>query len=144
VKLILAITMIALIPGASFAGSGHGHHHHNHEASVEAAPKGGMLRDCKPYRCELLLMGSNAYIHVYEKKNKKLVELGIKQLAKKVTGKVRFPKETKEHDVVFTWKKDKYHAKIKRISRVHRYDLHIMMKINGKDVMADFGVDNVH
>lgn len=112
---------------------------HNHEASVEAAPHGGTLRDAPPYKVELVLNGDNAKLYVYDNKLKP-VKLD-KEILK---GQLAFPKDKKKKEVVFKKSGDLYEGTLVGISKVHRYDLHVEIEAAGKKVMADFGVDNIH
>jgi len=135
-KLILLGCTIALLSPVSHAGPGH-----NHEASIEAAPHGGVLRDASPYKVELVLNGDLARMHVYDKTLKPVV-LDKPQ----VKGRLKFPRQTKE--TVVTLKRtaagDAYEARMPGISKVHRYDLHIDLEVGDQKVVADFGVDNIH
>lgn len=115
---------------------------HNHEASVEPAPRGGVLRDAPPYKSELVLNGDEARIYVYSKVGEKLepAQLGSTSME----GRLRFPRDKKERSVTFKRAGDAFVARIAGIDKKHRYDLHITLLEAGKRVVLDFGVDNIH
>lgn len=129
---ILALTVFAGQP--AMAGDDH-----NHEASVEAAPNGGTLRDALPYKVELVLKGDKATVYLYDSKLKQ-----VKLDQETATGRLGFPKDKKKKEVIFKKVGDVYEATLTGISKVHRYDLHIDIQAQGKKIMADFGVDNIH
>ena len=132
ILILLALTSL----GADSAQAGDDH---NHEASVEAAPHGGTLRDAPPYKVELVLKGDKATLYVYDSKLKPVAL--DKDTA---TGQLAFPKDKKKKDVTFKKAGEVYEATLAGISKVHRYDLHINLEAQGKKVVADFGVDNIH
>ena len=117
---------------------------HNHEAAVEDAPQGGILRDALPYKAELVLKKDLASVYVYQKKGDKLELVSKEKLKESITGQLAFPKDKKKREVTFTLKDKAYEAKLAGIDKVHRYDLHITLNVEGKPVIADFGVDNIH
>lgn len=136
-KTLLTIFAIAtLMAHPSFAGEGHDH---NHEAAIEAAPHGGTLRDALPYKVELVLKGDKATIYVYDAKLKQ-----VKLDKDEAKGHLAFPKDKAKKEVVFKKSGDVYEATLPGISKVHRYDLHVNVEAQGKKVVADFGVDNIH
>lgn len=135
-KLIMTLIIFAFIGAPTFA-----HDEHNHEASIEAAPHGGVMRDSPPYKSELTIENENVKIYVYDAEVK---PVDTKKLKSSIKGKLRFPKEKKEREVIFKLAGDSYGAKIPGIDKVHRYDLHVDLIIDGKKVLADFGVDNIH
>ncbi len=130
--------MVAFLASTAYAGEGH---RHSHEAAVEAAPHGGILRDAMPFKAELILNGDDAKVYIYDKQLKPVV-LDHAELK----GQLKFPRQTKE--TIVTLKRASsgayYETKLKGISNVHRYDLHIDLKIGDQTVLADFGVDNIH
>ncbi len=134
--IILATLFVA--PTMSFAGDDQDH---DHEAAVEAAPHGGILRNAPPYKAELTLTKDQAKIYVYDKD---VVPVAKKKLKANIKGQVAFPKDKKKRDVTFKLVGDAYEAKIAGIDKVHRYDLHVTLVMDGKSVLADFGVDNIH
>jgi len=133
----LALVLGMFVPG--FAASAH--EDHDHQPAVEAAPHGGILRNALPYKTELVLEKDNAVVYVYDKDVKPVLAT---RLAKVVKGKLAFPKEKTKREVAFNLKDGAYRAKLPGIDKVHRYDLHITITVDGKDVLADFGVDNIH
>lgn len=134
---VLATTAIScLLPQLSFA-----HDEHNHEAAVEAAPHGGILRNAPPYKSELVLHKDAAKIYVYDKDVKPVPKALLKE---SIRGQIAFPKDKKKREVVFKHTGEAYEAQIAGIDKVHRYDLHVTLEINGQPVLADFGVDNIH
>ncbi len=133
---IIALLSVFLIPFAAFS-----HDEHDHEPAPEPAPKGGILRNALPYKSELVLKNHLAKIYVYDK-DVKPVEL--KKLKETIKGQLAFPKDKKKREVVFKLVGDAYEAKIPGIEKVHRYDLHVTLEVEGKPVLADFGVDNIH
>jgi len=135
-QLILAIAL--LLGMTSFAGDDH---HHDHEAAVEQAPRGGILRNADPYKAELVLNKDVARIYVYDKAVKPVAKTKLKET---ITGKLAFPKDKKKKDVTFKLVGDAYEAQLKGIDKVHRYDLHVTLEVDGKPILADFGVDNIH
>lgn len=117
------------------------HEEHNHEAAVEVAPHGGVLRDARPYKSELVIQGELVKIYVYDKDVKPVAKEKLKSIIK---GQLAFPKDKKKRDVVFKLSGDFYEARIPGIDKVHRYDLHVTLEIEGQPILADFGVDNIH
>lgn len=136
VCLVIATTLLT-VSGASYAHD----HDHDHEAAVEAAPHGGVLRNAPPYKSELVLNKDQAKIYVYDKDVKPVVQSKLKE---SITGQIAFPKDKKKREVIFKLVGDAYEAKIIGIDKVHRYDLHVTLNIEGKSILADFGVDNIH
>lgn len=132
--LLVLLAVMSLGAQPAFGGDDH-----NHEAAVEAAPHGGVLRDAAPYKVELVLKGDKATLYVYDAKLKP-----VKLDKETALGKLRFPKEKNQKEVVFKRAGDVYEATLAGISKVHRYDLHIDVEAQGKKVVADFGVDNIH
>lgn len=132
--LLLLLSTLLLSPAY---GSGD----HNHEASVEAAPHGGILRDALPFKAELVLNKDNARIFLYDKELKAVAK---EKLPATIKGQLAFPKDKKKKEVTFNLKGDAYESKLAGISKVHRYDLHVNVTIEGKPVVLDFGVDNIH
>jgi hypothetical protein len=114
---------------------------HNHEAAVEAAPHGGILRNAPPFKAELVLDKDDAKVFVYDKDVK---PVDTNRLKKVIAGNLAFPKDKAKKAVKFELKENAYHAKLVGIDKVHRYDLHITLEVDGKPVIADFGVDNIH
>lgn len=120
---------------------------HNHEAAVEAAPRGGMLRDVLPhFKSELVIEKELVKLFIYDTK---LVLLTPDKETLK--GRVQFPREKKPRAVVFKIVKPSkptdptyYETKIAKIDKVHRFDLHVTLELGDKKGMADFGVDNIH
>lgn len=135
-KAYLFLALLYVSPHISLAGDGH-----NHESAVEPAPRGGILRDAPPYKSELVLDKDTARIFVYDK-TLKLVPKD--KLSSTVNGQLAFPKDKKKREVVFELKGDNYEAKLPGIDKVHRYDLHVTLQVEGKSIMADFGIDNIH
>jgi len=119
-----------------YAGEGH-----NHEAAIEPAPHGGILRDSPPYKVELVLNNDNAKIYVYDKN---LNPVPNSELGSTAVGALAFPKERKKREVIFKLSESAYEGEMPGISAVHRYDLHVDITIDGKKVIGDFGVDNIH
>lgn len=132
--IFLALTLA--VPTLSFA-----HDEHNHEAAMEAAPHGGILRNAPPFKAELTLSKDQVKIFVYDKDVKPVAKEKLKDSVK---GQVALPKDKKKREVTFKLAGDAYEAKIAGIDKVHRYDLHVTLVIDGKSVLADFGVDNIH
>jgi hypothetical protein len=126
--------ILALLAVAPFARS---HEGHVHEAALEAAPRGGVLRDAEPFKAEAVLKGDVVRVYVY---NKELKPLDLDQ--PEARGEVQFPRQ-KAKTVTFKRQGECYEATIKGISKVHRYDLHLHLKINGVKALADFGIDNI-
>lgn len=113
------------------------HEGHSHEAALEAAPHGGILRDATPFKAEAVLNGDVVRVYVYDKKLKPL------RLDKsEAKGEVHFPRQ-KAKPVTFKQRDGFYESTIKGISKVHRYDLHLNLEINGIKALADFGIDNI-
>ena len=140
--LLLALLLVAGLPvRLALGGGGHDHHGHNHEAAVEAAPRGGILRDSPPFKTELLLKGDLVTIYVYDQK---LTPVTGSRLAATIQGELAFPKDRERRTVTFALAQDSYQATIPNIGAVHRYDLHIKGLIDGTEVLMDFGVDNIH
>ena len=131
-KTIVALSIFTILN--AFAGDGH-----NHEAAVEPAPHGGTLRDAKPYKAELVLNGDEAKIYMYDA-NVKPATLS----ATEMKGKLRFPKQKKESEVIFKKTGEAFVTILKGVSKVHRYDLHVNFEQDGKKILIDFGVDNIH
>lgn len=127
---------ILCLVGTVYAGEGH-----NHEAAIEPAPHGGILRDSPPYKTELVLNGDEAKIYVYDKD---LNLMPNNKLGSEAIGALRFPKEKEHRKVIFKLGDSFYEGKMTGISSVHRYDLHVDMNIDGKSIVGDFGVDNIH
>lgn len=117
---------------------------HNHEASIEVAPRGGILRDALPYKAELLLSKDEVKIYIYEKTGKDLKLVSLDKLKKEIKARLAFPKDKKKREVIFVLKENAYMAKIPGIEKVHRYDLHVTLEVEGKPILADFGVDNIN
>ena len=137
-KYVMATVLVAMV---GLANQCLAHDDHNHEAAVEAAPHGGILRNAPPYKSELVLKKDVAKVYVYDKDVKPVSKEKLKESIK---GQVAFPKDKKKRDVLFKLAGDAYEAKIPGIEKVHRYDLHITLEVEGKSVLADFGVDNIH
>lgn len=135
-KYVLLVAMAMAVQAVSFASDDH-----NHEAAVEAAPHGGILRNAAPLKGELVLNKDQAKIYVYDKDLKPLPKEKMKASIK---GQVAFPKDKKKRSVTFKLVGDAYEAKIKGIDKTHRYDLHVTVESDGKPVLIDFGVDNIH
>lgn len=136
-KILFTLTFSA-ISFYSYGSGGHGHGHtHNHEAAVEPAPHGGNLRGAGNFKAEVVLNGDNIKLYVYDKKLKPLT---LK--AKELKGDVQFPKQ-KTKTVTFKQKGTTYETTIKGISKVHRYDLHVILEKDGKKTKVDFGIDNI-
>ena len=117
------------------------HEDHNHEASVEAAPHGGVLRDATPYKSELVLNKDMAKIYIYEKDLKPVTKDRMKPT---IQGELSFPKDKKPKEVTLNYKGDAYEGTLKGVSKVHRYDFHVTVTVDGKPVNVDFGVDNIN
>lgn len=113
------------------------HEGHVHEAALEAAPRGGTLRDAKPFKAELIMKGDVVQVYVYDKE---LTQLALDQ--EEAKAEVQFPRK-KAKPVTFKKKGEFYEAMIKGISKVHRYDLHLNLDIGGVKTIADFGIDNI-
>lgn len=133
----LIILGMLIFVGTALAGDGHGH---NHEAAVEPAPHGGILRDSSPYKVELVLNGDKANIYVYDDK---LQPISKDRLTATIKGKLGFPKEQPK-EVSFTLGSDSYEGILTGIAAVHRFDMHVDLVIDGKVVVGDFGIDNIH
>jgi hypothetical protein len=131
IGIAIILSSLALTPAL------HAHEGHTHEAAMEAAPHGGLLRDAAPFKAEAVLNGDVVRIYVYDKMLKPVVL--DKDQAK---AEVQFPKQ-KSKPVIFKRKEGAYEATIKGISKVHRYDLHVNLEINGQKALADFGIDNI-
>ena len=116
------------------------HEGHSHEPALEAAPHGGILRDAPPYKTELTLQGADAKIYLYDKTLKPVPAARLKPEAK---GRLGLPKDKTKREVVFKLTGDRYEAKLPGIEKVHRFDLHVNMTVDGKDILGDFGVDNI-
>lgn len=129
---------LLMLPTILYAGGGHDH---NHESAVEAAPRGGMLRDSPPFKVELLLTNDRAQIYVYDAS---LNLVASDRLASEAKGKLRFPREKSDREVVFIRKGDAYESTLQGIGSVHRFDMHVDIVIDGKTVVGDFGIDNIH
>lgn len=134
--LLIFASLTLAVGNFTFAGEGH-----NHEAAAENAPHGGILRNAGVYKSELVLEKDFAKVYVYDKDMKPIEE---KRLKPSVVGQLGFPKDKKKKDVNFDYKGGVYQAKLAGIDKVHRYDLHITLEVDGKPVLADFGVDNIH
>ena len=135
-KLFLLAILIGQLAIVGFA-----HDDHDHEAAVEAAPHGGILRNAPPYKSELVLNKDLAKIFVYDKDVKPVAKEKLKNTIK---GTLAFPKDKQKREVVFKLTGDAYEAKLSGIDKVHRYDLHVTLEVDGKAILADFGVDNIH
>jgi len=129
-----AVFVVSLGVAFPVLASGDGH---NHEAAVEAAPHGGNLRDSGKYKSEIVIAGDNVKIYFYDKKLKP-----VKAEAEKIQGEVEFPKQ-KRKPVTLTKSGDIYEGKIEGLGKVHRYDLHFNVVLQGTKFVADFGVDNI-
>ena len=140
-----AVVVIMMVVCAVFSAPQHaragGGHDHNHEAAIEAAPRGGMLRDAPPFKVELLLTNDLAQIYVYDAS---LSLVASDRLASEIKGRLRFPREKSDREVVFVRKGDAYESTLAGISAVHRFDMHVDIVVDGKTVVGDFGVDNIH
>ncbi|MDZ4786303.1 MAG: hypothetical protein SGJ02_09540 [bacterium] len=138
-KQIMILIFLGLFAslGTAYAGDGHGH---NHEAAVEPAPRGGILRDSPPYKVELVLNGDKANIYVYDNDLKPIAK---ERLASTIKGELGFPKE-KAKEVTLTLGSDSYEGILAGISAVHRFDMHVKLVIDQKEVVGDFGIDNIH
>lgn len=136
-KNLALATLISLACGTTALASGD----HDHEAAVEAAPHGGILRNAAPYKAELVLKKDNAKVYVYDDKMKPVAK---EKLKPSIKGELGFPKDKKKKQVTFDLKSDAYEATLAGIGKVHRYDLHITLEVDGKPILADFGVDNIH
>lgn len=132
---VLLVVLASLLTVPAFAGEGH-----NHEAAVEPAPHGGILRDSPPYKVELVLNGDHAKIYVYDSA---LQPVKKESLAATAKGELAFPKE-KPQEVVFNYGEDGYEATVKGISTVYRFDMHVKLMIDQKEIIGDFGIDNIH
>lgn len=132
----IKLLCLMLLAGVVYAGEGH-----NHEAAIEPAPHGGILRDSSPYKVELVLNNDNAKVYVYDKN---LNPIPNDKLAKTAVGALAFPKERNKREVIFKLSESAYEGEMPGISAVHRYDLHIDLTIDGKKIVGDFGVDNIH
>ncbi len=130
--IVFLFLLLAIAAPPSFAHEGH-----VHEAALEAAPHGGILRDAPPYKTEAVLNGDTVRVYIYDKTLAPV--LPQKPQAK---AEVTFPRQ-KSKPVIFLKKDGFYEATIKGISKVHRYDLHIILEINKDKVVADFGIDNI-
>jgi flagellar hook assembly protein FlgD len=135
-KILLSLILLVGVPVTVAA-----HDDHDHEPAVEAAPHGGILRNAAPYKSELVLEKDNVKIYVYDKDVKPVAKEKLKDTIK---GQLAFPKDKKKREVVFKLDGDHYAAKIAGIEKVHRYDLHVTLEVEGKPILADFGVDNIH
>jgi hypothetical protein len=129
--------IVAIIAGLALTPQIKAHEGHVHEAALEAAPHGGILRDAKPFKVEAVLNGDTVRLYVYDAglKPVKLDKFEAK-------AEVQFPRQ-KPRRVIFTRKEGYYETTVPGISKVHRYDLHVTLDINGKKVVADFGIDNI-
>lgn len=112
---------------------------HNHEAAIEPAPHGGILRDAKPYKAELVLNGDEASVYIYDS-SLKPAPLTTQSLK----GSIRLPKQKKESQVTFNKSGDVFKSVLKGVSKVHRFDLHIYLIEAGQKTVLDFGIDNIH
>lgn len=138
-KRIMTLILLGIFfsVGSAFAGDGHGH---NHEAAVEPAPRGGILRDSPPFKVELVLNGDKANIYVYDNELKPIAK---ERLTSTIKGKLGFPKEQPK-EVSLTLAEDSYEGILAGIGSVHRFDMHVDLVIDGKVVVGDFGIDNIH
>lgn len=114
------------------------HGDHKHEEAVEAPPHGGVLRDALPFKSEIIVNGDDVTLYVYDKDLKPAV---LDKPAFK--GEIQFPRQ-KRKSVTFTRDGDVYKARIPGITKVHRYDLHVIIDVGGVTAEADFGIDNIH
>jgi hypothetical protein len=80
-------------------------------------------------------------VYVYDKNLQPVPKNKLKDTA---VGSIAFPRDKNKREVVFTLKDTVYEAKIPSISAVHRFDLHVNFLVDGKEVLGDFGVDNIH
>ncbi|MBI4406087.1 MAG: hypothetical protein HY537_18150 [Deltaproteobacteria bacterium] len=124
----------------------------NHEASVEAAPQGGSLRDAPPFKSEIKIDGNIVKLYIYDQKLK-----AVKYDKDTLSGFVQFPRQEKKS---ISFKRiaelkpitiknvgtitERYEASIPGINKVHRYDMHVNLAVGDKTARADFGVDNIH
>lgn len=132
IKFALVLLVSAPLSQLAIAGDDH-----NHEAAVEPAPHGGTLRDAGDFKAEAVLNGDNIKIYVYDKKLK-----AVKVAKDEMTGEVQFPKE-KAKPVTFKKNGEFFEATVKGISKVHRYDMHVVLEEGGKKTKIDFGIDNI-
>ncbi len=140
-KLLITIMMLTAVLGA-FAHEGH-----NHEASVEAAPRGGILRDALPhFKSEVVINKELVKLYIYDTKLQSIVP--DKETLK---GDVQFPREKKPREISFKLVKSNkstepshYETKITKIDKVHRFDMHVIVEVGDKKGKADFGIDNIH
>lgn len=130
-RTLIFIAALALAPSAP------AHEGHVHEAALEAAPRGGILRDAPPFKSELVMTGDTVRVYVYDEK---LVPVSLE--VPTATGDVQFPRQ-KSRPVKFRLRDGAYEARIPGISKVHRYDLHVILNVDGRKATADFGVDNI-
>lgn len=147
-KTILIVAFVITLQLSSF-----GHEGHNHEASTEQPHLGGVLRDAPPFKAELIMNGETISVYVYDK-DRKILPLDKEELK----GEVQFPRQDKPSPVIFKKVKEKaskeikgfgtivehYEAKIPKINKAHRYDLHVNLDVGGKTAKADFGIDNIN
>lgn len=129
--------VLLLITGLIVAPHAAAHEGHVHEAALEAAPRGGILRDAPPYKTEAVLNGDTVRVYIYDK-----TLAPITPQKPQAKADVTFPRQ-KAKPVIFLKKDGFYEATIKGLSKVHRYDLHITLEIDKIKVVADFGIDNI-
>lgn len=134
------LVLLCVVPFAAFAGGGHDHSH-DHQASVEPAPHGGMLRDSLPFKTELVLNQDTATIYVYDKD---LKQVQAARLGVTAEARLAFPKERNPRTIVIPLIGDVYQGELEGIDKVHRFDLHVDITVDGKKILGDFGVDNIH
>lgn len=129
------------------------HEGHNHEASVEAAPQGGQLRDAPPFKTEIIIKNDLVKLYVYDDKLK-----AIKLDKETLTGDVQFPRAKQPTKLTFKKVKEekpiniknvgeiteRYETKIPNITKAHRFDMHVNLEVGDKKAKADFGIDNIH
>lgn len=116
----------------------HAHGDHKHEEAVEAPPHGGVLRDALPFKSEIVVDKDDVTLYVYDKDLKPAV---LDQPLLK--GEIQFPRQ-KRKAVTFKRDGEVYKARIPGITKVHRYDLHVIIHVGGVKAEADFGIDNIH
>lgn len=112
-----------------------------HTIVEPVAPHGGLLKRAPPYRAEIVVFKDFVKIYLYDKNLKALDPKVIKSTA---NADLRVPNVSPDQRVTFKFVNDALEARIPGVSDFHRIDLHVDLNIQGKDLMGDFAVDNLH
>lgn len=158
----LFCSLVLILSINAFAGEGH---NHNHEAALETPLNGGILRDAPPYKAELVINDDQAKIYLYKKHGEELRYANVK--ANELKGNfshMKLPKAVQKKggiEVTFVKGKEKksvkennkyiqkevefFTANLEGSSKVHRFDMHVnFADDDGKNIVLDFGIDNIH